>query len=67
METKEWLTATEVASLTGVTPNRVYNWRKEGRIPPELIRETRQGFRKRIYFHRSILKKILGKEGESHE
>lgn len=64
---KEWLTAVEVASLTGVTPNRVYNWRKEGRIPPEFVKEERQGFRKRIYFHKSILEKLFGKEGKSHE
>jgi len=62
MEKKEWLTAKEVAELTGVTVNRVYNWRKEGRVKPELVLEKMQGFKKRVYFHRKFVEEILKKE-----
>jgi len=62
MEKKEWLTAKEVAELTGVTVNRVYNWRKEGRVKPEFILEKMQGFKKRVYFHRKFVEEILNRE-----
>jgi len=55
MEGKEWLTVKEVAELVGVTPNRVYNWRKEGKIKPHQLRLTNQGFKKRILIHKSFI------------
>ena len=62
MEKEEWLTAKEVAELTGVTVNRVYNWKKEGRVKPEYLLEKKQGFKKRIFFHRRFVAEILEKE-----
>jgi predicted site-specific integrase-resolvase len=62
MEKKEWLTAKEVAELTGVTVNRVYNWKKEGRVKSEYLLEKKQGFKKRIFFHRRFVAEILEKE-----
>jgi len=63
----EWLTASQLAREANVTPWAVQRWRKEGKIPPELIREEKRGFSKRYYFHRSVLEKLFKKEGKSHE
>jgi DNA-binding transcriptional MerR regulator len=65
--TNEWLTARELAKMANVTTNAVHKWKSEGKIPPELIRVERRGFAKRVYFHRSILEKLFGKEAKSHE
>jgi len=62
MEKKEWLTPKEVAQITGVTVNRVYNWRKEGKIKPHQLRYGNQGFKKRIFIHRSFITENFGRE-----
>jgi len=65
--TNEWLTAREIAEVANVTPNAVFKWKREGKIPPELIKEERRGFAKRVFFHRSVLEKLFGEEVKSHE
>jgi excisionase family DNA binding protein len=62
MEAKEWLTAKELARAVGVSVQRVYNWRREGRIPAEKIKEVIKGFRRRVYFHSSLVEQLKERE-----
>ena len=62
MEKKEWLTAKEVAKLTGVTTSRVYGWKREGKVKPEYLLEKRIAFKKRVFFHRKFVEELLKRE-----
>ena len=62
MKTKEWLTAKELAQQVGVSLQRVYNWRREGKIPAGKVKEVIKGFRRRVYFHSSLVEQLKERE-----
>ena len=62
MEAKEWLTAKELAKAVGVSVQRVYNWRKEGKFPPEKVKVVLKGFDRRVYFHSSLVEQLKERE-----
>jgi predicted site-specific integrase-resolvase len=62
METKEWLTAKELAKAVGVSVQRVYNWKRERKIPKGKLKVVVKGFRKRILFHSSLVEQLKERE-----
>jgi len=62
MEAKEWLTAKELAEQVGVSVQRVYNWKREKKIPKGKLKVVVKGFRKRILFHSSLVEQLKERE-----
>ncbi len=54
--------AKELAKEVGVSVQRVYNWRKEGKFPPEKVKVILKGFDRRVYFHSSLVEQLKERE-----